>query len=181
MNSVLRKGTTDDINRVISYLGDDRLLAFYLYMDLLECGIEEEGLGLWISEKGDDIKAIMYQYYDCIHIFSRDNFPVEDALSVINEVSPKVIVSNEKNIEMLRTRLNDEEYIYELNHIITTDVLMKENPDIEIKDATKDDIPEISANGSCLKFIPDIADIFMKQRKIDEKTKQRYIEPKWKK
>ena len=36
----------------------------------------------------------------------------------------------------------------------------------------------ISANGQCLKFIPDIADVFKKQRKIDEKTKSIYIEPK---
>ena len=42
----------------------------------------------------------------------------------------------------------------------------------------KDETPEISSNGSCLKFIPDMGDIFKKQRKIDEKTKYRYIEPK---
>ena len=144
MNTVLRKGTTLDIDRVISYLGDDKLLCFYLYMDLLECGIEEEGLGLWLSEEDKEIKAVMYQYYDCIHIFSRDEFPVEDALAVINEISPKVIVSNEDNIDALKNMLNADDYIYELNHIITTDVLMKENPDIEIKDATKSDIPEIA-------------------------------------
>ena len=38
--------------------------------------------------------------------------------------------------------------------------------------------PAISSNGSCLKFIPDMGDIYKKQRKIDAKTKQRYIEPK---
>ena len=37
--------------------------------------------------------------------------------------------------------------------------------------------PDISANGKCLKFIPDIADIFKKQRKKDAK-KSTYIEPK---
>ncbi len=36
----------------------------------------------------------------------------------------------------------------------------------------------ISSNGKCLKFIPDMGDIFKEQRKIDKKTKQRYIEPK---
>ena len=39
-------------------------------------------------------------------------------------------------------------------------------------------VPKISTNGSCLKFIPDMGDIFKEQRKIDKKTKQRYIEPK---
>lgn len=38
--------------------------------------------------------------------------------------------------------------------------------------------PSISSNGTCLKFIPDMGDIFKEQRKRDAKTKQRYIEPK---
>ncbi len=36
----------------------------------------------------------------------------------------------------------------------------------------------ISSNGTCLKFVPDMGDIYKKQREIDAKTKQRYIEPK---
>jgi len=43
---------------------------------------------------------------------------------------------------------------------------------------SKDMTPEVSANGSCLKFLPDWEDIYQKQREIDEKTKYRYIEPK---
>ena len=38
--------------------------------------------------------------------------------------------------------------------------------------------PEVSANGKCLKFIPDIADIFKKQHAYDRKHKHVYIEPK---
>lgn len=38
--------------------------------------------------------------------------------------------------------------------------------------------PGVSANGKCLKFIPDIADIVKKQRRIDAKTKSVHIEPK---
>ena len=42
----------------------------------------------------------------------------------------------------------------------------------------KEQTPEVSSNGKCLKFIPDMGDIYKKQREIDAKTKQRYIEPK---
>ena len=38
--------------------------------------------------------------------------------------------------------------------------------------------PEVSANGKCLKFVPDIVDIVKKQRRIDAKTKSVHIEPK---
>ncbi|MCQ2958389.1 MAG: hypothetical protein MJ180_05770, partial [Candidatus Gastranaerophilales bacterium] len=38
--------------------------------------------------------------------------------------------------------------------------------------------PKVSANGKCLKFVPDMGDIFKKQRRIDDKDRQIYIEPK---
>lgn len=144
-NTTLKKCTTADIQRTLEFIGDDRLLCFYLYMDVLECGIEDEGLGLWLSETENDIAAVMYQYYDCLHLFSREKCPVTDVMKVIAEIDPKVIVSSEENIDALRETLDESKYIYELNHIITTEVLMKENPDIEILTATKEDVPEIAA------------------------------------
>jgi len=144
-NTTLKKCDVSDIQRTLDYIGDDRLLCFYLYMDVLECGIEDEGLGLWLSETGDGIAAVMYQYYDCLHLFSRETAPVSDVMAVIDEIDPKVIVSSEANIDELRKTLDESKYIYELNHIITTDVLMKENPDIDIMTATKEDVPEIAA------------------------------------
>ena len=141
--TVLKRCKVEDIDKALAYIGDDRLLCFYLYMDVLECGIEAEGLGLWTSELNGEIQAVMYQYYDCLHLFSREECPVKDVMTVINEINPKVIVSSEANIALIQKELDAEQYIYELNHIITTDVLMKENPDIEIMDATKEDVPEI--------------------------------------
>lgn len=143
--TILKKCSVEEIQKTLDYIGDDRLLCFYLYMDVLECGIEDEGLGLWTSEKDGEIQAVMYQYYDCLHLFGREECPVKDVLAVIGEINPKVIVSSEANIAALKEHLDENQYIYELNHIITTDVLMKENPAIEIKHATKEDVPEIAA------------------------------------
>ena len=142
--TILRRCQVDDIDKALNYIGEDRLLCFYLYMDVLECGITDEGLGLWTSEKYGEICAVMYRYYDCLHLFSRGNCPVNDVLAVISEIDPKVIVSSEENIALLSEELDKDQYIYELNHIITTDVLMKENPDMTIVPATKDDVPEIA-------------------------------------
>jgi len=141
--TILKRCQVEDVDKALAYIGDDRLLCFYLYMDVLECGIEDEGLGLWVSEENGKIQAVMYQYYDCLHIFSRANCPVRDVLTVMSEINPKVIVSSEENIGLLQNELDMEQYIYELNHIITTDVMMNENSDVEVMDATKEDVPEI--------------------------------------
>lgn len=142
---ILKECNESDIGKVLDYIGDDKLLCFYLYMDVLECGIEDEGLGLWVSECNDDIHAVMYQYYDCLHIFSRKkDVPVNNVIKLIKQIHPKVIVSSENVIDTLKCELDQNEYMYELNHIITTDVLMKENDDISIASATKKDVPEIA-------------------------------------
>ncbi len=142
-DTVLKKCKSEDIQRVIEYIGDDRLLCFYLYMDILECGVEDEGLGLWVSELNGKIKAAMYQYYDCLHLFSRENCPVKDVMTVIETIDPKVIISSEVNIRLLMIELGNDSYTFELNHIITTDKMIKENKNVEVLDATESDIPEI--------------------------------------
>jgi len=46
-------------------------------------------------------------------------------------------------------------------------------------DFSENELPEISANGKCLKFIPEINEIFDAQRRYDVRHKNtRYIEPK---
>lgn len=142
---MIRKCNNADIKSAIDFIGDDKLLCFYLYMDVLECGIEEDDLNLWVSEENDRIKAVLYQYYDCLHIFSREALVLSDILYVINEINPKVIVSNEANIEAISKELDENKYTYELNHIITTDVLMKEKEGMNILTATEEDVPAIAS------------------------------------
>ena len=141
---MLTKCTAVDAQRALDYIGSDRLLCFYMYMDIIECGVESEGLGLWISETNDNIDCIMYQYYDCLHIFSREICPVNEVLHLIDIIKPDVISSNEENISALKQVLDMDNYIYELNHIITADKYMEESADLNICVATEADIPEIA-------------------------------------
>ena len=55
---MLTKCTAVDAQRALDYIGSDRLLCFYMYMDIIECGVESEGLGLWISETNDNITIV---------------------------------------------------------------------------------------------------------------------------
>jgi len=43
---------------------------------------------------------------------------------------------------------------------------------------TEETIPQVSANGKTLKFLPDMGDVFKEQRRQDEKYKKPHIEPK---
>lgn len=141
---MLIKCNDHDINRVIDYIGNDKTLCFYMYMDILECGTEAEGLGLWISESNNNIKMICYRYYDCLHVFSREGCIVDDIINLVDEISPKVIVGSEEDIEKIK-RVVDDTYIYELNHIITAEKMMDSELDVEICIAEEKDVSEIAS------------------------------------
>lgn len=141
---IIKGKTNDDICRALKYIGDDRLLCFYLYMDMIECGIDNQGLGLWLSEMNSEIEGVFYRYYDCLHCFSRKTIDINDALNVINEINPKVIVSSEENINAMIDVLDRNRYTYELNHIITVDSFLEENDAYEVCQAKNEDVPSIA-------------------------------------
>ncbi|MBR2717490.1 MAG: hypothetical protein IKD79_07130, partial [Oscillospiraceae bacterium] len=142
---ILKKCGGSYTPRVVEYIGEDKVLCFYLYMDLLECGAEGEGLGLWVCEEEDGLRAVMYRYYDALHLYSRGLCPREETLSLIRALDPKVITGRREIIDDLRSGLDGARYTCELSHIITADKLMDGKSSLEIRPASKADIPEIAS------------------------------------
>lgn len=133
------------IPSVTEYIGEDKVICFYLYMDLLECGTQADGVGLWVCEEEGELACVMYRYYDALHIYSKALCPREEVLQVIRELDPKVITGTQENIDMLREALERDKYVYELSHIITADKLMDGRSDLDVTPAGIDDVPEIAA------------------------------------
>ncbi len=134
------------IPRVTEYIGEDKVLCFYLYMDLLECGTQAEGLGLWVCESEDrELTAVAYRYYDCLHLYSRAGIPAAELVPLIKELDPKVITGSQRDIDTLLPLLDRERYTYELSHIITADKRMDGESDLSVQTAGEADVPEIAA------------------------------------
>lgn len=143
---MLKKCDDSYISRAVEYIGEDKILCFYLYMDLLECGTQGDGVGLWVCEDGDgSLQAVMYRYYDCLHIYSRGLCPLEETLTLIRELDPKVITGKQENIDRIAECLEKGRYTYELSHIITADKLMDGKSDLDVQPAGEADVPEIAA------------------------------------
>lgn len=141
---MLTKRDDSFIPQAVDYIGEDKVKCFYLYMDLLACGTQAEGVGLWTSENpAGETEAVMYRYYDALHIYSRGLCPAEDAAALIGELDPKVITGSEENITAIREKLSGA-YTYELSHIITADKLMDGKSDLAVQPAGEADVPEIA-------------------------------------
>ena len=143
---MLKKCGESYIPRVVEYIGGDKVLCFYLYMDLLECGTDGDGLGLWVCEDDSGaLQAVMYRYYDALHLYSRGLCPREETAALIRELDPKVITGAQAVIDDVLPALDEGKYAYELSHIITADKLMDGKSALEVQPAGKGDVPEIAA------------------------------------
>jgi len=142
---MLKKCDDSYIQPVVEYIGEGRVRCFYLYIDLVECGTQKEGVGLWLDlDEDGGINGVMYRYYDTLHLFSRGMFPVDAALPLVKELDPKVVTGDVEAIKALRERL-DGHYTYEESYIITADKYMDGHSDLEVTEAGEADVPEIAA------------------------------------
>ena len=132
------------IQQAVSYIGEGKLQCFYLYMDMIKYGAERPEMGLWISEVKGEIRGVAYRYFDTIHLYSREVFPLQDALELINELLPKCVTGSQKTIDRIFGQ-TAKPYTYELSHIITANRFMEEKPGLKIEQAALTDVPEIAA------------------------------------
>ena len=143
---MLKKCDDSSTPRVVEYIGADRVKCFYLYIDLLECGTQGDGVGLWVSEdENGALQGVMYRYFDTLHLYSRGLCPLEETLGLIAELRPKVITGDVENISALRPRLGEGSYAYEESYIITAEKLMDGKSDLSVYEAGEADVPEIAA------------------------------------
>ena len=143
---MIRKCDDSSIQSTVEYIGNDRVKCFYLYIDLVECGTEKEGVGLWhsVDERGD-LRSVMYRYFDTLHLYSRESCLLEDVLTVIHELDPKVITGDVDTVKALQRQMPDKQYAYEESYIITAEKYMDGHSDLEVKEAGESDVPEIAA------------------------------------
>lgn len=131
--------------KVLSLIEKEKLENFYLYMDLQECGCDQDGLGLWEKIK-DNKSLILYRYYDCFHLFGNSKCIDSEVYGFISDFYPKVISGSNDIIDSLIKNISNRAYKKEINHIITID----KNLDLDdsalrnISVASEEDIPAIA-------------------------------------
>lgn len=160
---------SNDIRTALDFIRDDRLLNFYMYMDIEECGVDDEELDMWFFEEEGKLTAIGYLYYDCLHIYSKGTYCSDELMDLIREINPKVMISSMENIDEIKKRVNEDDYIYESNHMVSSDKFFEENHDFNITPAEEKDIPEIAA----LMMKADIySDIYTYDKLVSDMTRR---------
>lgn len=132
--------------KVIEYIYEQRLKNFYLYMDLLSCGCEEDGLGLWVKEKNKDILFVIYQYNDCIHLYGHMSEMDKEVVAKVFELKPGVISGPTEIINAIYKECDVSKWDFEHNYVVTADKKMEYTigNNMIIKKANDSEIAEIA-------------------------------------
>lgn len=133
--------------KLLEYIGEDYTTCVYLYLNLKEIAFQNENVTVWMDiDSGNKIHLIALSYYDCLHLFSRDNlFNKKEILDLIYKILiPHVIFMPEVMLPLLNDHLV-KEYDSNLYSAMTTS---QKTSDIDTNDvtfATLSDMEEIAS------------------------------------
>lgn len=132
----------NDKKQVFDYIGNDFGRCAYLYIDLCKYGFDNENVHLWkIESNGENINAIILQYYNGMHIYSQNSiFDADDAAKVIREACPAMVCGMEDTITQLKPFFPDKEI--EIGKVVKLDQYTGIS-DPESNPGTREDIEDI--------------------------------------
>lgn len=88
--------------KALSYIADQYPLCLYLYLDLIKYDLESKTIDLYIQEGNGLIKAVLLQYYSCLHVYSKNNdFDVIELESFIKDKAPSIIYCTAETAERI--------------------------------------------------------------------------------
>lgn len=84
--------STNELKLVELFVRDDFFNCPYLYANLMKYGIENENTKLYAYTTGDELKAVAFLYYDCLHVYYRSDFrDFDEVHALIAETDPRTI------------------------------------------------------------------------------------------
>lgn len=105
-----RCGKADE-KTIFDYIGKDYGKCAYLYIDLKKYGFDNEHVSVWKSIDNDQrtMDGIVLQYYNGMHVFSRENrFDPEPVAALISERKPALVCGMKEILDRLAPLVAEE-------------------------------------------------------------------------
>lgn len=91
-----------DEERIFSYIGADYPACLYLYLDLKKYGVGSEAIRVFLLQEGQTIRAVLLQYYSCLHVFSKDDsFDAKELVDFFEEGSFTILYCASRTAQKL--------------------------------------------------------------------------------
>ena len=139
-----RANNTDDVKKMIKYIGKNYKAIPYLYVNLKQYGIGTNDVTPWIDYKNDgQINGVYLKYYDCVHFFTNEAnaYSAEEFVDFVNNCSHKVLMLQADFGNRIDCYFSD--YYSERNYVIDMDNVGIDNNNYISMIAERSDIKEI--------------------------------------
>lgn len=126
----------------LRYIGDERGKCLYMYMDICKFGMNTSEISVWMQKRTDVITALMMQYHNGFHIYSRDdNFIIGEIVDLIENQMPTMICGTKRTIEDLAPGLPN--YAIEYGEVSKLESATTYEIDVNVGLARHDDFRQI--------------------------------------
>lgn len=137
------KCTTDDLDLIKQYIGDNYASCLYLYMDLIQYGPDSVYTKTWIQKQEGRISCVILAYHTAMHIYAHDEFNVQELVELVREQKPSQICALKSTIQALQSPLLELDYEVELGYVGKMSFSGDEVSGL-VQRATLDDVDRIS-------------------------------------
>ena len=99
-----------DKKAILDYIDEDYGKCAYLYIDLIKYGFDNNNVSVWkqINEEGNNC-LIALQYYNGMHIYSRDNcFDSKDLVKLIKYTKPALVCGMKYTLDLFSDNLKED-------------------------------------------------------------------------
>lgn len=143
---IIEKCTSYDVSKIKEYIGNEYYKCLYLYIDLLQYGIDNSDVKVWMQvDENNCIKAVFLKYHTALHIYSKDHdFEVHSTLNLIKNISPSMICAERSIIEKLSFFMLPWGYQSEFGYIGKMVEFNNMAVNVDINKATEKDIDAIA-------------------------------------
>lgn len=132
-----------DLESILAYIGDEFGKCLYLYLDILKYGFENKNVNVWCQKSNENIVLITLQYYNGMHVFTKDIEKVNliDLVKLLKERNPNMICGMGNIIRLLTSYFDN--YHLEIGYVGQL-VNLKDYSIKNCRVANEDDLKDIA-------------------------------------
>lgn len=95
--------------QIINYIGKDYGKCLYIFIDMLEYGLDSDFYKVWMQkDENDEICAIVSKYYSGMQVYSKNStYDVEDVANLIKENNCELIFGAKETVSQLEPYFPD--------------------------------------------------------------------------
>lgn len=139
----MKRAGINDREKILQYLSQNPADCLYLYIDIMNYGIDSEHMQVWFEEVQEQIGWVVMKYYDSFQIYHHRKCPDVTVVLPLLQQYPVAMISGRRDlIEELEEQCPEYEAVY--GEVFLMDKYRKVQDQTEILKATEEDTEEIA-------------------------------------